>query len=216
MVYKSDKFKTGRETEDNEPSSYKRTLSFTKFIKHADKTIDNNPKYDIVSDFEYYDIHCDRCLKQNSKISKLYIMQTDELMRRLARGELIEADSSSILVTCPNCHDIQRITDLRNRTGASIPEHLLPELQSQTGNILSKDRNRDKPITYNLPEESKYQYETLLNMSKANPKVKKELELYIKDYNYKLSQYKDKSFRRDIDAIDTAGLSIIKVEDIEY
>lgn len=215
MVFKSDKFTTGRELEDNEPTQYKKSLSFNRFIKHADKSIDNDPKYDIVSDFEYYDINCDKCLKSNSKVSKLYIMQTDELMRRLARGELIEADSSSLLVTCPNCHDIQRITDLRNRTGASIPEHLLPELQAQTGSIISKDRNRDKPITYSLPDESKYQYETLLNMSKANPKVKKELENYIKDYNNKLAQYKNKSFSKDISAIDAAGSTVIKVEDIE-
>lgn len=220
MVFKSAKFTTGRDIEDNTESSYKKRLSFTKFIQQADNQIDNDPKYDILADFTYYDISCDRCLRSSSKVVNMYIMKTEELMRRLARGELIEADSSSILVTCPKCGNIEKVTDMRQHTALTLPDHLLPELQSKAGNIISKHSKRDLPITYNLPEESKHKYESLLNMSKSSKYINKtktkELENYIKDYNAKRSTYKDKAFVKDIDALDTAGSTVVKVEDIEY
>lgn len=222
MVFKflSNKFTTGRNEVSDIEDQYKKRLSFTKFIQQADSRIDNDPKYDILADFTYYDISCDRCLRQSSKVVNMYIMKTEELMLRLARGELIEADSSSILVTCPKCGNIEKITDLRQHTGLSLPEHLLPELQSQAGNIVSKHSKRDIPITYNLPEESKHKYEALLLQAKNDPFTNKsktkELENYIKDYNSKRSTYKDKAFVKDIDSLDTAGLSVVKVEDIEY
>jgi hypothetical protein len=214
MVYESDKFKTGRNNRTTVEDGTQKTLSFTKFIKRADKQLDNNPKYDIVADFEYYDISCDKCLLSNSKVVKLYIMQTDELLRRLHRGELIEADSSSILVTCPECGDINRVTDLRNISNLSVPINLLPELQGRQGTIGNMHSNRNKPITDSLPDEVKYAYQDLLNMNNSNKQKRKELENYIKDYNTIRKQYKDKPFVSDIDALDSAGQTVLKVDNV--
>jgi hypothetical protein len=214
MGLKSDKFTKGRTVKPTE-DSYTKTLSFTKFIQRIDTKLEKDKKFDIVADFDYYDIHCDKCLLNTSKVVKLYIMQTDELLRRLGRGELIEADSSSILVTCPKCGDINKITDLRNISSLSIPEHLLPELQGSVGAIGNKHNTRNKPVTDNLPYEVKEQYEELLNMSKANTTKRKELENYIKDFSNRRKQYKDKAFVNDIDSLDAAGQTVLKVEDIE-
>lgn len=217
MVFKSDKFNTGR-TIREQPSQYKKTLTFTKFIERADKKLDTDKKYDLVTDFEYYNISCDNCLRSKSIVTPMYIMQTNELLLRMNRGELIAADSSSILVTCPKCDDIQRITDLRNTTSLSIPEHLLPENVNRIGNIGNMHSTRNKSIVDPLPAESKDSYTELLNIpvvTQEGKQKRKELENYIKDYGNKRSQYKDKPFVSDIDAIDTEGLRVVKVEDIK-
>lgn len=202
----TDKFNTGRRKVPI--TGIRRSLSFNKFIKHADKKIDGDPLYDLVADFEHYDINCDYCLKEHKKISQMYIMKTDELIR-----DPQHYDPRALRVKCPECFQVQNVLDVRRLTSAGT----IPTIEQLSSGIHVGSMNSDRdpsPIEM-FPNEIKQDYYQLLNMSKnpnMNKKYAKELEDYIKDFAGTMKQVK-KPFMNDIQSLIVAGKTITKIED---
>ena len=210
MVFKSNKFNTGRKKRSIS-GEQKKSLSFTKFIKHADKRITGDPNYDLVADFEFYDINCDYCLEHSKKIVNLYVMQSDEIQRKLGKGELLSAESD-LFVKCPNCYQVKRVSDIRKLTsGGTIPT--LSALVS-AGHVGSSTSDRNLSPIESFSPEVKNDYYNLMRLKgdpNTNQKYIKELENYVKDYAGTVKQF-DPAFKNDYQALLTKGLTVVKVE----
>lgn len=210
-MYKSAKFNTGRK-KHSITGEQKKSLSFNKFIKHADKQIAGDPAYDLISDFNFYDINCDNCLEKQKKIVTLYVMETDEIKRKLGRGELISSEDADLFVKCPNCFQVKRVTDIRKLTsGGTIPT--IESMLSTTGHIGSSTSDRNKLPIESFPAEVRKKYYDLLNSKDANPKYAKELENYVKEYANTVKQL-DPSFKTDYGTLISSGKTITKVENV--
>jgi hypothetical protein len=203
----TDKFTKGRKRVSiGEPI---KPISFNKFIKHADKKIDGDPLYDLVADFNHYDVNCDYCLKEHKKIIQMYIMKTDELIR-----DPQNYDPRALMVKCPNCYQVQKILDVRRLTSAGTIPTI--EQQSFSLHVGSATSDRDPSPIELFPSEIRKDYYNLLNLSKnpnMNKKYAKELENYVKDFAGQMKNIK-KPFMNDNQALITAGKMITKIEDV--
>ena len=209
----SDKFKAGRSVTRKHTGN--KQISFIKFIKHV-KLNAKKPEYDLIADFEFFDVNCENCLKQKSRIVPLYVMSNEEIQLRTKRQEYIDFMSPDIILKCPKCFQEKRIVDIRRHTnlGTSVPL----VFSNEFGAVKTAKSMRDNRITDLLSNEVKAEYERLLALgksSKGNKAVAKQLEHYIKGYRNIAKKYKGKPFEHDIEALNSSGMNIVKIDNID-
>lgn len=210
MPFQSDKFK--KATRDNivPVTGQKKILSFNKFVRFIDRKIRSEKQFEVLAAFDFYDVNCEDCLEQWGTIENMYIMSNEELKLRVAQGEAINVDHASIILKCPKCGDMKRVTDLRRHRGLSTANE---PVTSDVGNSHVRaplNRQRSLLNTEGLPPKiNDFLFGRVKNKAKQ-----KELELVVKKHNATFKQYKNSVFRTDIEALISEGKNVLKVDNV--
>lgn len=214
MSFKSDKFNTKRSTVNTLSKSVKQDITFNKLIKRLKEDIKLDSKLDLAAEFNSYNVNCDNCLKNRSKVVNMYLLSNKELNLLLAKDKEIDEDRPDLVLRCVECYQERRVIDMRKHIAidATISPVNETSEQSKLFQSTNQGRNKDDPLLA-FDEQTREGLQELLNTENSNKQTRKELEQYIKNHAAVIKKI-DKNFKNDYGSLIEAGNQLINVENI--